>query len=54
MSARQSDRVDEPIGHRYRLISPLRKGGCGVACRAWDNHAGVPVVLKMPLGKYFL
>ena len=54
MSARQSDRVYETIGRRYRLISPLGEGGFGVACRAWEAHAGVPVVLKMPLAQYLL
>lgn len=47
-----SHRVGEIIGRRYRLISPLGQGGCGVTFRAWDDARGVPVVLKMPLAKH--
>ncbi len=47
-------RVGETIGGRYRLIAPLGAGGFGVAYRAWDNTAGIPVVLKMPLVKHLV
>jgi serine/threonine protein kinase/tetratricopeptide (TPR) repeat protein len=47
-------RVGEIIGGRYRLIAPLGEGGFGVAYRAWDNTAGIPVVLKMPLAKHLV
>jgi serine/threonine protein kinase len=47
-------RVGVTIGGRYRLIAPLGAGGFGVAYRAWDNTAGIPVVLKMPLAKHLV
>jgi formylglycine-generating enzyme required for sulfatase activity len=36
------------IAGRYRLLSRLGVGGMGVAYRAWDEEAGVPVVVKIP------
>ena len=36
------------IAGRYRLISTLGEGGMGIAYRAWDIQAGVPVVVKVP------
>ena len=51
MSSRRPD-SDELIGQtiagRYRIISRLGAGGMGVAYRAWDEHAGRPVVIKIP------
>ncbi|MFM8292553.1 MAG: protein kinase domain-containing protein [Planctomycetia bacterium] len=43
---------DELIGRlisgRYRILSRIGAGGMGVAYRAWDEHAAVPVVVKIP------
>jgi len=36
------------LNDRYHLIAELASGGMGVTYRAWDMHAGVPVVVKMP------
>lgn len=36
------------LGSRYRIISRIGEGGMGVTYRAWDSHAGRPVVLKCP------
>jgi len=40
------------VDGRYRIISQLGAGGMGEAFRAWDQEAGVPVVLKRPLPIY--
>ena len=48
-SSRESDDlVGATIADRYRIISKLGEGGMGVAYRAWDEQAGVPVVIKIP------
>ena len=36
------------LAGRFRLISELGAGGMGVAYRAWDQQADIPVVIKMP------
>lgn len=36
------------FGGRYRIVSILKAGGMGVALRAWDEQAQVPVVIKVP------
>jgi serine/threonine-protein kinase len=33
---------------RFRIVSVLAKGGMGVTYRAWDEAAGLPVVVKVP------
>lgn len=38
----------EPIAGRYRVLSALGGGAMGSAYRAWDDHAGRLVVVKMP------
>ena len=38
----------EPIAGRYRVFSVLGGGAMGSAYRAWDDHAGRLVVVKMP------
>lgn len=36
------------LASRYRIIYRIGEGGMGVTYRAWDDHAGRPVVLKCP------
>ena len=47
-----SNEIEFSIGSilagRFRLISELGAGGMGVAYRAWDQQADLPVVIKMP------
>ncbi len=38
----------QSIARSYRIISRLGAGGMGVACRAWDEWAGLPVVTNIP------
>lgn len=40
--------VGAAIAERYRIISRIGAGGMGIAYRAWDREAGVPVVIKTP------
>jgi formylglycine-generating enzyme required for sulfatase activity/tRNA A-37 threonylcarbamoyl transferase component Bud32 len=40
--------LGQTIAGRYRIISRLGAGGMGVAYRAWDETAGLPVVIKIP------
>ncbi len=40
--------LGQTISDRYRIISQLGAGGMGVAYRAWDETASIPVVLKIP------
>ena len=35
------------LAGRFRLISELGAGGMGVAYRAWDQRADIPVVIKI-------
>ena len=42
------DLLGQTISGRYRIISRLGAGGMGVAYRAWDGEAGLPVVIKIP------
>jgi formylglycine-generating enzyme required for sulfatase activity/serine/threonine protein kinase len=42
------DLIGVTIADRYRIISQLGVGGMGVAYRAWDSIAQVPVVIKIP------
>ena len=43
-----TDVIERVVHGRYRLIAELGVGGMGVTYRAWDTHAGAPVVVKMP------
>lgn len=36
------------ISGRYRILSRIGSGGMGIAYRAWDEHAAIPVVVKIP------
>jgi serine/threonine protein kinase len=45
-------RPGDRIGNRYRIISELGAGGMGVTYRAWDEVAGMPVVVKEPQRRY--
>jgi len=40
--------VGTAIAERYRIISRIGAGGMGIAYRAWDRDAGIPVVIKTP------
>jgi serine/threonine-protein kinase len=40
--------VGMAIAERYRIISRIGAGGMGIAYRAWDRDAGIPVVIKTP------
>jgi serine/threonine protein kinase len=40
--------IGQTIAGRYRITSRLKPGGMGVAFRALDEQADVPVVIKMP------
>jgi formylglycine-generating enzyme required for sulfatase activity/serine/threonine protein kinase len=40
--------LDATISGRYRVIAQLGVGGMGVAYRAWDQQACIPVVVKIP------
>jgi formylglycine-generating enzyme required for sulfatase activity/serine/threonine protein kinase len=44
----RDDLIGQTIAGRYRIISRLGAGGMGVAYRAWDGQAGLPVVIKIP------
>jgi formylglycine-generating enzyme required for sulfatase activity/serine/threonine protein kinase/WD40 repeat protein len=44
----RDDLIGVVIADRYRIISHLGEGGMGVTYRAWDQQAGVPVVVKIP------
>jgi formylglycine-generating enzyme required for sulfatase activity len=46
------DLISQMIAGRYRIISRLGAGGMGVAYRAWDERATVPVAIKIPKKSY--
>ena len=45
---KSDDLLGQTIAGRYRIISRLGAGGMGVAYRAWDESASLPVVIKIP------